>query len=227
MAQQAEKKIDTMLLTYTVISILAIVIDAFIYRLPFLFGTLVLGGSIFAYTSLFVIFYLKLKRTLIHIKGVKWKLNLLDVARFLGVADLKITDVAFIAGVFLLTLSFGYIHQHMIAYLLGLSLQVNRSFSWDVVLGTFLLIPILEEVTYRGILASWLYRLTGGNTLLALVVSSIIFSWTHIFLPEVKLIGSLFFGAIYFCGGRRNLIASIMAHMSLNFVVATLVVVYR
>jgi len=214
------------LLAYTVISILIIAVDAFIYRIPFLFGTLVLGGSIFAYTSLYMIFSLKLARTLIHIKRVKRKPNLPDVARFLGVADLKISDVVFIAGVFLLMLPFGFIHQQAIASLLGLPLQVNKVYSWDVVLGTFLLIPIVEEVTYRGILASWLHRLTGGNTLITLVVSSVIFSWTHVFHPEVKLIGSLLFGAIYFCGGRRNLIASIVAHMSLNLVVATFVVVY-
>jgi membrane protease YdiL (CAAX protease family) len=77
--------------------------------------------------------------------------------------------------------------------------------------------PLVEEVIYRGVILNYLLR--RHKALLALIISSLIFSVLH-GNPLAAFLGGLMFGGIYLYTGR--LIYCIIAHATANFVILLL-----
>jgi membrane protease YdiL (CAAX protease family) len=99
----------------------------------------------------------------------------------------------------------------------------SSTWRWIFVAMVVLVVPVIEEVMYRGLLQESLRRhrlLTGGSSWAAIVASSFIFTLMHIaVVPHgVALLGlfvlSLGFGWVFARTGR--LIASIVMHASFN-----------
>ncbi|MEM2974834.1 MAG: CPBP family intramembrane glutamic endopeptidase [Candidatus Bathyarchaeia archaeon] len=82
-------------------------------------------------------------------------------------------------------------------------------------------VPIFEELIYRGIYLGMFLQIFGKNKITAvsaLIMSSFTFGWIPPTDPLIKTFGALILGIIYLYGYKKNLIPSMCAHLGLNVV---------
>lgn len=108
-------------------------------------------------------------------------------------------------------LSIYVIDPRLITYLLLTGLDV-----WVFVMLT----PLLEEVIYRGLFLNRLISVFSTNKsfagAIAIFSTSFIFGWSHIELPLYKAFGGLILGVVYVLRWRKNILATVVAHISAN-----------
>lgn len=96
---------------------------------------------------------------------------------------------------------------------------VLATFYPNSLLDMIVVVPLLEEFLYRGVLMNLITELVYGRKgkILAVLMSALIFGFTHPSMPEIKFITGLGFALIYILPKERNLILPVTAHMVSNF----------
>jgi membrane protease YdiL (CAAX protease family) len=86
---------------------------------------------------------------------------------------------------------------------------------------SILLVPLFEEILYRGILMNTVTGLVNRKTgiFIAVVFSSSIFAYIHPVEPEIKILLGLALSLLYILPKEKNLFPPIVAHIVSNVIV--------
>jgi membrane protease YdiL (CAAX protease family) len=108
-------------------------------------------------------------------------------------------------------LSISLTNPLVVLYLLFTKLE-----AWSILF----VIPIAEEIIYRGLFINRLLNIFSSNWLfasaIAIISSSLIFGWTHLEHPEYKAIGGFALGIVYMWRSENNILTTTVAHVSAN-----------
>lgn len=143
--------------------------------------------------------------------GFKKRESLTEITAGIVVGILLVTGTVFSRAYFE-SLSIFLTNPLVVLYLLFTRLEI-----WS----TLILIPLIEEIIYRGLFINRVMDVFSSNRLfpraIAIISSSVIFGWTHLELPVYKALAGLVLGTVYMWGWRNNILATTAAHISGNF----------
>lgn len=141
--------------------------------------------------------------------------------RFIGIGKPTLNDTLFILFSLLVGVSLNLFTQYVISVLINGNVVFSGIPKIDIILQNMVVAPVMEEVVYRAIPLSVLLRILGkkySSAIFGIVLSSAIFGWIHPIDPELKALGGMVLGCIYLFQWRKNLIASVSAHLGVNIV---------
>jgi len=223
--------IDLIFISIFVFLFLIVLLDFYRIGIRFLFEQTIWGVSIFGFLSCTLIGYysifwgcLKMKNYF-RIKEERQKI-IFKAFRFIGLTKPSSKDILYIVCSMFVGAIVSIFSLFLISCLANGTLRLIEPPEYYTILQNFIMAPIFEELIYRGIYLSVFLRILGTNyvsAILGITLSSFTFGWIHPALPIFKALGGLVLGSIYLCKWKKNLVASIFAHLGAN-IVSTFVV---
>jgi len=149
-------------------------------------------------------------RTILVFIGFKKRERLLEIVVGIGIgASLAIGTI--LSRSYFESSSIYVTDPKLIIYLLLTGLDI-----WVFLILT----PVLEEAIYRGLFINRLISIFSNNRsfagVIAIISTSFIFGWSHIEHPLYKALGGLVLGIVYVLRWRKNILTTMVAHISAN-----------
>jgi len=223
---------DLIFILIFVFLFLAVILSIYRQKTEFLFQQSQLGASIFAILSSSLISYyfiiwgfFKIKYYVKTIEGRKGTVS--KAFRFVGLAKPSFNEIVYILFSTIIGVIVSIFSLYLMSNLINGALRLASSIDISIMLQNIIVVPIFEEVIYRGIYLSVFQRIFEKNyttAILGLILSSFTFGWIHPTMPLLKALAGFVLGSIYLYRWKKNLVASVFAHLGAN-IVATFVLV--
>jgi len=202
-----------------------VLLDLYGIRISFLFEQTMLGTSTFGLLSGILIFYysilwgcLKMED---YLREKEFKTAFSKAVKFVGFAKPSPRDLLYITSSMVVGGLFNFLSLFLVAYLCNGNLILIHPSEPQTILENIIVPPVSEELIYRGIYLSVFLRILRKNhatATLGIILSSFTFGWIHPTTPILKATAGLLLGSIYLCKWKKNMIASIFAHLGANIV---------
>jgi membrane protease YdiL (CAAX protease family) len=140
---------------------------------------------------------------------------------FIGLKKLSPKDSFYIFLSMIIGIVFNLFIVLALSRLTNGTLYTVSSPSLYALVQNLVVVPIFEELIFRGIYISVFLKLFGktyASAGSALVLSSFTFGWIHPAQPIVKTIAGFLLGSIYLWGWKKNIAASSLAHFGANLI---------
>jgi len=212
--------------------VLAALLSVYIVEIGVLFQRSEWGTSLFAVLSSILISYyfiiwgfLKIKDRTETKKEPKKIIS--KGFKFIGLTKPSSKDVIYLFLSMFAGTAFSIFSLYLMSNLSNGKLILSSVPEVSIILQNFIVTPFFEEMIYRGIYLSVFLNVLGKNyasAISGLALSSLTFGWIHPTMPFLKFLAGLFLGFVYLYRWKKNLTASIFAHLGAN-VVSTFVLV--
>ena len=203
---------------------LFVLLDLYGVRMDLLFRHKIEGMSMYSFISGILIGYYFILWGCLKIKHrIKKKENMreiiLDALTFIGLKKPTIKGFTYALLAAVIGAIFNYFSLLIVAHLYGGTLVLTRSLDLLIVMQNLVFASISEEIIFRGIYLSVFTRILGKTRASAawgIIMSSFTFGWIHLEKPILKVAAGLLLAVIYLFKWKKNLIASIAAHLGAN-----------